>query len=408
MIQVALLPLLVLYLSKDSMFLSSLSTIDKNLFGLIFIFPLIFFLVSVCAFPFSGRLERKLYMTIFALLSISLFFCFVSSTALVFFISVELCVFVIIILIFRFAKDSDKFSSVSFIFIINSLGSMPFMYFCSFSKILLCRIETSIVSHSSFWGMIFCFTILATKIPVFFVHFWLTKAHVRASGTGSIILARFLLKLGTLGAYKFCFFFTYFSKKLIFPLLCSIAIFGCLALGVVIARFFDLKYLVACSSITHISFILPSSFCPGPVAILGSLIMIVRHGLTSGFIFFLVRVIYEASLNRSSDGGKGVERSRAIFTIILYIFFLFNLGFPPFVRFFAEFAILIFLTKHSLFFSFFFCFSLMELGLVFIFIILTFLFGKNSKKWLGQLDGLVASRFSFFIFVFFSLILVFN
>lgn len=401
-------PIFILFLLKDSLFLSRHFFIDKNIFRLIFIFPLVLLIIGLCFFTSSSLFYFNSYHFIFFFITLFLFLCFCSNSAYLFLLFLERCVFLIILLIFNFSKDSDKFSSVSFMFIMNSIGSIPFIYFCSSCKSVMLNFDLGLGRFSSLWLLFSCYLILVSKIPLFFFHFWLTKAHVRARGSGSIILARLMLKIGTLGIFKFCPFFLFFSIKSSFSFLCSVSIFRCLGLSLVMTRFFDLKYIVACSSILHMSIIFPASFMPNSLSILASLMMMVGHGIVSCFIFLLVRVLYEIALNRSSDSRKRMERSRTIFSAILYIFFLFNLGFPPFVRFMREFIFVSVLLKISHFLLSLFCLSLILVGFVFILVILMFLFGKYMKKTLGKGDKLLRSRFFYFFLYFRPVIIIFN
>lgn len=234
----------------------------------------------------------------------------------------EFCSFFIIFFVADSSKDWDKFTSIIFIVIFNIFGSVPFFYiFCSDLKEGLIMARTVPLAANISW-MIFFFSLLllVRKLPIFFLHFWLTKAHVRASGVCSIILAAVMLKLGRFGLIKLSLVNWQISLKFM-NYLTSLRILGVLYFRILIIRFFDLKYFVACSSVAHIALSLPMVIGGRTLGLIARIMIAVGHGLVSFFLFFLVSLIYEFSHNRSFDFFKSLESFRKFFYFLFRIFF---------------------------------------------------------------------------------------
>lgn len=400
-----LLPLCML---KFTSFFGTYFILDCNFFFLVTIFPLIFFVIYSVTFNFCNFKDKIYYNFIFFTLRLFLFFCFSRENPFLFLFFLESCVIFMLVLVFNFSKDDDKVSSTIFIFFINILGSIPFMIFCS---------ESADFSYFEFYYMngitsifrLFCFLfILCSKLPIMFLHFWLTKVHVRASGSGSIILASLILKIGSYGLFKFSFIFhraTFDGLKLFFV---DFSIFTCFFLVLLMNRFFDVKYLVACSSIVHMLFIFP--FCLGltNIGMVSSLLIIVGHGFVSCFIFFLVRLIYELSINRSMDVNKSIERFSKSLSLFIFFFFLINLGFPPFIRFIRELIFLSCFYKFGLLSIFFFCLNLVIVGNSFMTVALGSLFGKKNIFHSGEIDSRISIFSLIYIFFFFLIPLFYH
>ena len=119
-----------LLLLKDFFFISFNFFLDKRIRIMVFIFPMVYFLISLTSFNFVGKLEIVFFNCLCMFVVFFLFFCFRRSLSFFFLIFLENCVVFIVFLIGWFSKDLDKISSFLFIFFINIFPSILFIYFC--------------------------------------------------------------------------------------------------------------------------------------------------------------------------------------------------------------------------------------------------------------------------------------
>ena len=146
----------------------------------------------------------------------------------------------------------------------------------------------------------------AIKVPMFPFHTWLPDAHVEAPTAGSVILAGVLLKMGTYGFIRLAIPLfpeaaIQFSPIFIFLSLVGI-IYG--ALMAMIQR--DAKKLVAYSSISHLGFVMFGLFSFNLLALGGSVLQMVNHGICSGLLFLTVGMLYRRRHTRLIDDFGGI------------------------------------------------------------------------------------------------------
>ena len=181
----------------------------------------------------------------------------------------------------------------------------------------------------------------AIKVPMFPFHTWLPDAHVEAPTAGSVILAGVLLKMGTYGFLRFCLPLFPAAAVRFAPVIFLLALIGILYGAWVSTVQPDMKKLVAYSSVSHLGFVMLGLFALNPQGLVGGIIQMVNHGLSTGALFLLVGMLYERRHSRLIADFGGLWALLPVFSAIFLFVVFSSVGLPGLNGFVGEFLILL-------------------------------------------------------------------
>jgi NADH-quinone oxidoreductase subunit M len=181
----------------------------------------------------------------------------------------------------------------------------------------------------------------AIKVPLFPFHTWLPDAHVEAPTPGSVILAGVLLKMGTYGFLRFCLPLFPDASIAYAPLVFALAVIGIIYGAWVSTVQPDLKKLVAYSSVSHLGFVMLGIFALNQQGVVGGVLQMINHGLSTGALFLMVGMIYERRHTRLIRDFGGLWAIMPAFCTLFLIVCLSSLGLPGLNGFVGEFLILV-------------------------------------------------------------------
>jgi NADH-quinone oxidoreductase subunit M len=102
----------------------------------------------------------------------------------------------------------------------------------------------------------------------------------------------------------------------------------------------DLKRLIACSSVSHLGFVVLGLFALTGPALRGAVLQMVNHGISTGLLFLLVGMVYERTHTRLLARYGGLARVMPLFALFLVFTVLSSAGLPGLNGFVGEYLIL--------------------------------------------------------------------
>jgi NADH-quinone oxidoreductase subunit M len=181
----------------------------------------------------------------------------------------------------------------------------------------------------------------AIKVPMWPFHTWLPDAHVEAPTPGSVILAAVLLKMGTYGFLRFCLPLFPQATLAFAPWMFGLALIGILYGAWVSTVQTDIKKLVAYSSVSHLGYVILGLFALNPQGLVGCIIQMVNHGLSTGALFLIVGMLYERRHTRLIADFGGLWKVVPALSVFFLIVSLSSIGLPGLNGFVGEFLILV-------------------------------------------------------------------
>lgn len=286
----------------------------------------------------SKNFYWKEFILINLVLLISLILVFRSLNLFIFYLFFEIRLIPLLIIILGWGYQPERIQAGIYLLFYTLIASLPIIiviFFCFDRFITLNFFFIKFNNIDNFLFYIFINLVFLVKIPIYFIHLWLPKAHVEAPIAGSIILAGIILKLGGYGLIRLIVLYIKIGLKfnLIFII---ISLIGGVIISLVCVCQRDLKSLIAYRSVAHIGIVLRGIITINFWGILGALFIILAHGLCSSGLFCLANINYERLERRRIYINKGLINILPSLSLWWFLFCACNIAAPPSINLLRE------------------------------------------------------------------------
>jgi NADH-quinone oxidoreductase subunit M len=202
-------------------------------------------------------------------------------------------------------------------------------------------IGTGLSFKTGMWLMLGFLAAFAVKLPAVPLHTWLPDAHTQAPSAGSVILAGLVLKVGGYGMLRFLWPLFPEASAAFATTGMVIGVVGILYGALMAFAQTDVKRLVAYSSVSHMGFVMLGVFAWNRYALVGALVVMLAHGISTGALFTIVGQMYERLHTRDMDKLGGLWSAAPRMGGTWLFFAAASLGLPGLGNFVGEVLVLV-------------------------------------------------------------------
>nr|YP_010954831.1 NADH dehydrogenase subunit 4 [Hemisodorcus rubrofemoratus]WMW30216.1 NADH dehydrogenase subunit 4 [Hemisodorcus rubrofemoratus] len=299
---------------------------------------------------FKSNYFYKLYLLVLLVLLISLFCTFASMNLFVFYLFFEFSLIPTLILIVGWGYQPERIQAGVYLLFYTLIASLPMMISIFYYYNLYGSLDFFFFFKSvDFFMFYICMSmVFLVKMPMYFVHLWLPKAHVEAPVSGSMILAGVMLKLGGYGLMRLMQMMIPLAIKVNYIFI-VIGLVGGFFVSLICLRQGDVKSLIAYSSVAHMGLVLGGIMTLNYWGLSGSLVMMVAHGLCSSGLFCLANISYERLGSRSLYLNKGLINLMPSMSLWWFLLSSSNMAAPPSLNLLGEIMLINSLVSWGLF-----------------------------------------------------------
>ncbi len=191
------------------------------------------------------------------------------------------------------------------------------------------------------------------KLPIFPLHTWLPDAHGEANAPVSMLLAGVLLKMGGYALLRFNVQMLPQEHLFIAPALIVLGIVNIIYGALNAFAQDNVKRRIACSSVSHMGFVLLGIGAIDSLGISGAMLQMISHGLIAAAMFFVTGSFYERTNTLSIPNMGGLAKVLPITFAFFLTSSLASLALPGMSGFVSEITVFLGITSQNAFTSVF-------------------------------------------------------